>query len=164
MDRPIQGEVELDVPLEPIDRLALATDPESESGRVRDLVRDEVPVAGRRLRLRAVGPVLRECPREVRLQDDVRLVRLPGGRVDVMSVAVVRAERVVAEGARPDVDGHAIRGVEQMAAADDLDRFLLERLIGRRIAEHRRWPGVDRRPSRPTVAGRTRSRDPSAAR
>jgi hypothetical protein len=56
VDRPVEGEVELHVPLEPIERRAVAAKTQVRREGVRDLVRDDVPVAGRRLGLRPVGP------------------------------------------------------------------------------------------------------------
>ena len=65
---------------------------------VADLVREDVPVAGRCLGLGPVGPELDHHPHEVALVDDVGGVRLAGDRVDVVPAAVVRAQRVVAPG------------------------------------------------------------------
>ena len=95
MDCAVQGQVELDVPLEPVDDGPLATDAELEARRVRDLVGDDVPVPGWRLRLRPVGPVLGQDPVEIGAADDVRGIWLARGRVDVVPVAVVGAEGIV---------------------------------------------------------------------
>ena len=83
-------------------------------------------------------------PAEVGLVHDVGRVRLARRRVQRMTGTVVRAERVVASGARRDVDGRRVRRVKQAAVPDDLDDLLLERRIGRWIAELGLGSRVDR--------------------
>ena len=90
-------------------------------------------------------------------------IRLAGGRVDLVAVAVVGAQRVVALAGRADVDRHAVGRVELAAVADELDRRLLEAVIGGR-AQHRWRARIDRCARRPRQAARTRSRGPSTGR
>ena len=102
-------------------------------------------MAGRRLRLRPVGPELRHRPGRSRpALTTSGGIRLAGRRVDRVAGAVVGAERVAAAGAGRDVDRRAVGRVEQAAVADDLDRLVLEGLVRRRVAEPRRRTGVDR--------------------
>ena len=46
-------------------------------------------------------------------------------------------------GARPDVHRHPVGGIEQVAAADDRDGLVLERLVGRRVTEAWRRAWID---------------------
>ena len=136
----VEGEVEPHVPLQPV--RGSGTDARSEERRVGDDVREHVPVAGRRLGAGAVGPELGHEAGEVGSPDDVGGIRRAGGRVEVVAVAVVRAERVVAASARADVDRRRVTRVELGARPDYLDGLLLVR-VAVRGAE--RWlAGVDR--------------------
>ena len=67
--------------------------------------------------------------RAVAPRHDVGRVRVPRRRVDVVPVAVVGAERVVAERPRADVDRRTVARVEVAAVEDHVDRGLLERLL-----------------------------------
>ncbi len=125
MDRPVQCKVGLHVPLQAVDDRAAAADAQVVAQLIADEVGDHVPVPGRRLGLRAIGPELGHDPAEVGARDDLRLVWLSGDRVDVVAVAVVRAERVVTDRAGRDVDRRRVRGVQLAGEADDLDRLLL---------------------------------------
>ena len=146
VDCGVHREIELDVPLEPIEDRARAFDPEVRRELVRDHVGEDVPVPGRGLRLRPVRPELRHDPVEVTLVDDVRRVWLARRRVDRVAVAVIRAERVAAARAGRDVDRRLDRGIEEARVADDLDGLILVGLVGRRVPELGRGAGIDGRP------------------
>ena len=134
---PIQGEVELDVPLETIHRRTGSPDPGVRGELVGDGVGDDIPVSGRRLGLRAVGPELGERAGEVSQVDHVRIVRLARHRIGRMPVAVVGPKRVGAERAGRDVDRGNGRRVELTAVADHLDRLVLVGLVGQGVTEAR---------------------------
>ena len=151
----VEREVELDVPLEPVDLRAGPADPAAEPGRVGDGVRDRVPVPGRRL---GRGPSAQNSARaraKSPRSDHVGAYGSPVAGFDVVPVAVVRAERVVAERARADVDRDAVARIELAAAADHVDRRLLVRRVGRRPSRGG-GPGIDRRPRRRGRAARRR--------
>ena len=156
MDRAVQGEVELHVPLEPIDDRTLAADPQIWRKRIGDRVRDDVPMARRGLRVRAVGPELGDRPVEVARTHDVRRVGATGRRIAGVPVTAVGSKSVRADGTGPDVDRRVARNIEQAAVADDLEGLRLVERIGRRIAEPRRWTGVERHALRATGGNRER--------
>ena len=100
--RAVEREVQLDVVLEPVDLRTLRrirSGPRScelvDSG-----VGDRVPVAGRRLRHRAVRPELGNHAAVVAEQHDVRFVRRAGHRVDRVADGLIGAEHPVALNAR----------------------------------------------------------------
>ena len=105
---------------------------------------------GRGLGARAVRPELGQRAAVVAAEHDVRGVGLPGGGIDVVPVAVVRAERVAAPRARPDVERARRRGDRGSA---------LRRITVERVAL---VPGGRRRPrasaARPGRSGRRRRR------
>ena len=140
----VEGEVQLDVPLEPVDHRTAAADPEVRRQLVRGEVGEDVPVPWRGFRVGTIGPELRHDAPEVPLVDHVRRVRLAGGRVDGTAAAVVGPEVVVAPGTGRDVDRGAIRGIEPAAVPDHLDDLVLEGLVGRRVTEARGRAGIDR--------------------
>ena len=158
MHRAVEREVQLDVPLERVDHLADPADAPLEARRVGDLVGDHVPVAGRRLRLRAVGPELGERPGVVAAQHDVRLVRLAGGRVDVVAVAVV-GRRACCRRARPGRCRSRRRrtGRARCCRRSTSTAACLNASSAGRIAESRRRTGIDRQRLPRTAAWRTTS-------
>ena len=112
--------------------------------RVRHGVRDDVPVARRRLRVRPVRPELGEDTGVVGLVDALGRIGLAGERIHRVAMTVIRPERVVPEGVESDVDRRAVRKVELAAHADDADGCLLvRRVLG---CPDRRWAWVDRHP------------------
>src|SRR5439155_12732687 len=143
VDSAVQSEVQLHVPLEPIDDRTLAADPEIWRKSIGDRVRDDVPMPRRSLRVRAVGPELGDRPVKVACTDDQRRVGAAGRRIAGVAVTTVGSKSVRADGAGADVDRRVTRNVEQAAVADDVDSLRLVERIGRRIAEPRRWAGIE---------------------
>ncbi len=123
-------------------------------------VGEHEPVAGRRLALRAVGPELGQHAREVAARHDLRRVGRAGLGVQRAPRAVVGAQRVVAVGARRDVDRLAVGVIELGRLAEEVgDPELHLRLVpGRRRARvvvrgvGRRAHGGERRHQRPVAA------------
>src|SRR5207237_7767297 len=95
------------------------------------------------LRVRAVGPEFGDRSVEVARTDDVRRVGLTGRRIAGVAVTAVRTQRVRADGTRPDVDRRLARNIEQAAIADDINSLRFVERICRRIAEPRRWAGIE---------------------
>src|SRR5688572_33395766 len=95
--------------------------------------------------LHAALPIFRKGALVVRAQDDIGRIRLAGRGVELVPVAVVRPQLTVAERPGADVDRHPVGRIELAAVADDLDRRLLERVVGIRVAKLRRRTGVDGR-------------------
>ena len=87
VDGAVEREVELHVPLEPVELGAATADAPLEIGRVRDVVGDRVPVAGRCLGGGPVGPELGQRAGEVAAAHAVRLVRRARDRVAARSPA-----------------------------------------------------------------------------
>src|SRR5439155_27078324 len=90
----IEGEIELHVPLQTIDDRAAPADTQVRSELVRDRVRERVPVARRRLRARTVGPKFGDRPVEVALPHDLGRVRSTRDRIERMTPAAVRPDRI----------------------------------------------------------------------
>src|SRR5438309_1821069 len=109
--RAVEREVELHVPLQPIDDGAASADSQVRRERVRDRVRDDVPMAGWSLGIRTVGPELGDCSIEVALPDDLWRVRPTGARIQCAPLTAVRSERVRADLTGRDVDHGVARGV-----------------------------------------------------
>ena len=157
----VESQIDVDVPRERIERRAPSEEPALEARGVTHRVGDGVPVTGRRLGLRSVGPELRHDAEEVRPRDDLGGIRLPGDRVLRPALAVVRAERVVAVRARRDVNRGGIGRIERARLANDLDEPVLHLRTeprhgagivvrqGRRLALHRE--GSDLPPLRADV-------------
>ena len=118
VDGAVQGQVELHVPLQAIDRDALPADPQIRPKLVRDGVGDHVPVSRGRLGLRSIGPELGQRAGEIALVHDLPHVRLAGHRIHASTVAVIPAQRVVAARRRRDVDHHRAGRVHLRAGTD----------------------------------------------
>ena len=69
--RAVQGEIQLHVPLQAIEHRPGSTEPEVRGQLIGDGVGEDIPVAGRRLRVRAIGPELRDRAIEVTAPDDL---------------------------------------------------------------------------------------------
>ena len=158
VERTVEGEVQLDVPLEAVDGGTGAADPQVRGQLVGREVGEHVPVTRWGLGVGPVRPELCHDPPEIGLVHDVRRVRLAGRRIDRVAGAVVRAEAVVAARAWGDVDGHARARVERAAVPDDLDDLVLEHLVGRGISQPGRGAGIDR-DARGAAGGQAERRD-----
>ena len=150
--RSIEREVELHIPLQPIDDRAGAADSQVRRKRVGHRVRKDVPVTRRCFGIRTVRPELGDRSIEVACSDHVRRVGITGDGIDRVTGTSIRSDRVVAEHGRRNVDHVVACGVEQAAIADDFEGLRLEERIGRRVAEPRRRPWIERHAQR--AAGR----------
>ena len=167
VDRAVEREVELDVPLEAVDRVAGAADPQVRVERVARPswrrtfqwpggVSDFGPSAQNSASTRAKSPAA----------DDVRRVRLAGHRVDRRAPC----RRWCPSGLLPSAPGEMSIVAPSAGSSWLLQRItstacVLERGVGRRVAEPRRRAGVDRRAGAAAVGGaRSPSRGPSAGR
>ena len=160
----VEGEVELDVPLQPVELRALrrrcaARSPASRTPRWRWCSSDPAasPSSGRRPRTAASARA--KSPRST----TSGCVGLAGDRVPAVPVAVVGAERVVADRARADVDRSRRRRDRARCSSRTISMAACSNaLVGRRPAAA---AGPGRRAARrPTRAGRTPRRGPSGAR
>ena len=104
----VEGQVQLEVPLQRVELVARAAQAALQLRVVGDVVGQRVPVAGRRLRVGAVGPELGDDPRPIAALDDVGCVRIAGDRIQRVATAVVGSQAVVPECARRDVRQHAV--------------------------------------------------------
>ena len=93
-----QGEVGLHVPFQAAQLRALAAEPLLQGGVVVDIVQDREPMAGRRLRVGAVGPEFGQHAGVVGPRNPLGTVRPAGVRVHLVSVAGVAACKQVEKG------------------------------------------------------------------
>ena len=130
VQRTVERDVHLDVPLEFAELRPLATEAPFERRVIGHHVCDFVPVARRRGRVRAVCPELREAARPVAALDDVGWVRLARHRVDRVPGAVVCSKRIVPKYRRRDIHRHAV--VRRELAREPNDVFMSQ--APRRVA------------------------------
>ena len=135
-----EGKVGLHVPFEVVDDGADASDALFKARRVRNFVRQDVPVSGRSLGVGTVCPEFGHHAGEVAELDDVRGVGLAGDGIDGMTGAVVIAEGVVSESAGGDVDQSL--AVELAAFGEDFEGTGFVTGVGSG-AEFGGWAGID---------------------
>ena len=142
VDRTVEREVELDVPLQTIDGRIFSAHAQIWRELIRYGIRDDIPVARWRLGARAVGPELDHRPKEVSLPHAVRRVWLSRDGIQSATAPVIRPEIVCPDRARRDVHRCVVRRVEEAAVAEHLDRLSPIRRVGGRVAEAGLWPGI----------------------
>ena len=116
------GEVGFDVPFQLAERRPGAADLLHERRIVRKFVREHVPVAGRRLGVRSISPILREHAVKIAARHIVRRVGAARDGIDRETGAVVRAEGAVAHRAGRGVDDGGI--IQQRAFAQHIHGVL----------------------------------------
>ena len=131
VDRSVEREVDLHVPLEVVHDRAPAADALGvlHRGMIRHVVRQHVPVTGWGLGMRAVCPVLGDDTLEVRTVHHVGRVRRPRHGIHGVTDAIICARRVVAPRAGGDVDQHLLPDIQMAAQPDELDHSRFHGLV-----------------------------------
>ena len=117
-----EGEIDLHIPLEVVHDGSSATNALHGGRHVSHLIRQQMPVAGRRLGVRTIRPIFSEHAGVVAALHLVRRIDATGDGVGGKAGATVAAERVVAEGTGGNVHE---RGVIELAAGDEHPERLL---------------------------------------
>ena len=142
MDAGIQTEVEFHIPFEIIHDRAHAADAFHEQGMIADAIGHGVPVSGRRLGVRPVGPELGQHAGKVAPLHDVGRIRLARGGVEGVPRAVIGAEGVVSKSAGRNVHRHAVIR-RQLAAGPNHGHHVLDKRGVTRATEEGRRSGIN---------------------
>src|SRR5690606_30957215 len=108
----VEGQVDMDVPRERVELIALAEQAPLELGVVRHVVGQRIPVPRWCFRIGAIRPELGQNAREVPAQDRLSLVGATGHGIDGVPLPLVAAQRIVAVASGGNVPAFAVARVE----------------------------------------------------
>ena len=122
------GEIGFHIPFKVVNDGAHAFDSLHGQRIIGHFIGEHVPVAGRSLGVRSIGPKLGEHARVVAALHVIGCIRQAGDGIGCLACAVVGAERIVAHGAGRDIDDGLI--IQLAAGADDTERLLFVFVVG----------------------------------